>query len=238
MTCVLNGSTQGPCATYSFNPANNQVSGYTYDAAGNLINDTTYSYVWDAEGRLSQSYQAGTLAHQYTYNALNQRVEDIPETSPNLVQDFVYGAQGEMLGNIFSDPVNPSWWHVMVQDLGRLMVDADAWSGQGTAMLHYNALGTSIASTESTAGSMYQDTQYYPWGQFWQVDGGWPTGIFGGLYSMQCQFAPCPDQSQNRATTRPPSAAGWPPTRTTPAPTPATPKPGICMLTREIIRRR
>ncbi len=54
---------------------------------------------------------------------------------------------------------------------------------------------------------MYQDTQYYPWGQFWQVDGGWPTGIFGGLYSMQCQFAPCPDQSQNRD--YPPTLSRW-----------------------------
>ena len=54
---------------------------------------------------------------------------------------------------------------------------------------------------------MYQDTQYYPWGQFWQVDGGWPTGVFGGLYSMQCQFAPCPDQSQNRD--YPPTLSRW-----------------------------
>jgi hypothetical protein len=26
---------------------------YTYDAAGNLLNDGTYSYQWDAEGRLA-----------------------------------------------------------------------------------------------------------------------------------------------------------------------------------------
>ncbi len=43
MTCVINGSTNGPCPTYTFNSAYNQISGYTYDAAGNLTNDTTYS---------------------------------------------------------------------------------------------------------------------------------------------------------------------------------------------------
>jgi len=37
----------------SVNAFTNQISssGFTYDAAGNMLGDGTYSYTWDAEGR-------------------------------------------------------------------------------------------------------------------------------------------------------------------------------------------
>ncbi len=209
MTCVLNGSTNGPCPTYTFNSAYNQISGYTYDAAGNLTNDTTYTYQWDAEGRLSQSLQGTTSIHQYTYNALNQRVQDMPEVQPGNVQDFVYDPSGQMLGSVFSDPVDPGWWHIMVPALGRLFEDTDDWYGQGGAMLHYDALGTAITATQSTTNAVYQDTQYYPWVQIGTSNGGWATGNYAGLYSMQCQFEPCPDQSATRD--YPPTLGRWMP---------------------------
>ncbi len=81
--------TNGPCPTYTFNSAYNQVSGYTYDAVGNLTNDNTYTYQWDAEGRLSQSLQGTTSMHQYTYNAFNQRVQDIPAAGWRTAQPYV-----------------------------------------------------------------------------------------------------------------------------------------------------
>ena len=172
-------------------------TGHSYDAAGNLTNDTTYTYKWDAEGRLSQSYQGSTQLHQYAYNAFGQRVEDNPVQVSGYKLDSLYDPSGNKVADWFNSS-SPWWWHVMVPTLGRLFEDADEWSGQGAFTLHYNALGTAISGTQETTGPAYQDSQYYPWGQFWDSSGAWPTGDFAGLYSMQCQYVPCPDQSATR----------------------------------------
>jgi hypothetical protein len=75
MTCQTNGQTQGPCPNYAFSASTNRIStsGFTYDAAGDLTDDGTHSYQYDAEGRLI-SVDHGTTA-SYVYNALGWRVE-------------------------------------------------------------------------------------------------------------------------------------------------------------------
>jgi hypothetical protein len=35
-----------------FDTANNRISGWSYDASGNLLNDTVHSYAYDAEGKI------------------------------------------------------------------------------------------------------------------------------------------------------------------------------------------
>jgi len=45
----------------------NRIDGYSYDAAGNLMNDGTHTYLYDAENRLIQ-VDAGATAI-YTYDA-------------------------------------------------------------------------------------------------------------------------------------------------------------------------
>jgi len=58
-----------------FNKANNQIttSGYSYDAAGNLISDGVNPYSYDAEGNLVQEI-TGSGTVKFSYNALNQQV--------------------------------------------------------------------------------------------------------------------------------------------------------------------
>ena len=57
---MADGQTQGPCANWSFDTTTNQINtaAVSHDAAGNLLTDGTgvgtYSYQWDAEGRLKQ----------------------------------------------------------------------------------------------------------------------------------------------------------------------------------------
>ena len=46
-------------------------SGYTYDAAGNMLTDGTNTYTWNAEGLMSS---AGSTT--YTYDGDGQRVEN------------------------------------------------------------------------------------------------------------------------------------------------------------------
>ena len=197
--CVLNGNTNGPCAQFAYNAAN-QITGYGYDAAGNTTYDGTYTYTWDAEGRLSTSSQGVTLEHTYTYNALGQRAEDIPDTQTGNTQEWFYDPSGQVLGNFFAFPPQPAWWHITVPALGRIFEDTEDWYVGAAWIYHYNALGSALAATRQD-GTEVQDTQFYPWGWGWLNQGGWSTwstGIYAGLISFQCQFAPCMDQSQTR----------------------------------------
>ena len=61
MTCHIDGSTNGLCPQFTFNAANNRITntGYSYYATGNLHTDGTYTYTWDAEGRLTAGPQPG-----------------------------------------------------------------------------------------------------------------------------------------------------------------------------------
>ena len=82
----------------TYSSSNNQISYvtvngvntyYTYDAAGSLLNDGTYSYQWDAEGRLTAVTLSGIVVSMNTYNALGQRVEDVTQASTT---EEAYGA--------------------------------------------------------------------------------------------------------------------------------------------------
>ena len=57
--------------SYSFDANNRIASGFTYDAAGNITNDGTYTYTYDAENRIAQ-VNGGTAV--YTYDAEGRRV--------------------------------------------------------------------------------------------------------------------------------------------------------------------
>ena len=61
------------CTAQSLNVTvntNNQIAGFTYDAAGNLLNDGSKAYTWDAENRPKTA--AGTA---YTFDGTNARVK-------------------------------------------------------------------------------------------------------------------------------------------------------------------
>ena len=155
---------------------------------------------------MSQSLQGITLVHTYTYNALGQRAEDIPVAQPGNTQEFLYDPSGQVLGNLFAYPPQPGWWHITVPALGRTLVNVEQWYIGAAWINHPNALGSALVATLEN-GTVAQDTQVYPWGQIWQTNGEWATGIYAGLLSFQCQLAPCPDQSQSRD--YPPTLGRW-----------------------------
>src|SRR5208283_5763009 len=65
-------------------------SGYTYDAAGNMTNDTFHSYTYDAEGNILKVDGGTTLT--YTYDALNHRVKTVTSSATT---EYVYNAAGQ-----------------------------------------------------------------------------------------------------------------------------------------------
>jgi RHS repeat-associated protein len=79
-----------PQPQYSFNTANNQISGYSYDAAGNMINDGSHSYTYDANGNIT-AVDGGSTA-TYTYDALNHRVQTVIGSATT---EFLFNANGQ-----------------------------------------------------------------------------------------------------------------------------------------------
>ena len=68
---------------------------YVYDAAGNLIQDDRFSYLYNEANRLAEVRQGGATIATYTYNAEGQRVA---KTAGGQTRHFVYGPEGELTG--------------------------------------------------------------------------------------------------------------------------------------------
>jgi len=145
---------------YSFNPtinaANNQIttSGYTYDAAGNMTNDTVHSYTYDAEGNITR-VDGGSTA-QYVYDVFNHRIHVQTASATN---EYVYDPMGRRVSTWLS-PNN-------FGSEGRIY-----WGGRqlayrsidGTTYFdHQDMLGTERMRTtySGTVGSTYTSL---PWG--------------------------------------------------------------------------
>jgi YD repeat-containing protein len=180
MSCVTNGSTQGPCNNLTFNSANNHINtaGYAYDAAGNLTQDPTNiptnTYQWDAEGRLRAIVQSGTTFVTNTYNSLGQLVEaDYPGYNAKVLATF--DASGRELG--LYNGVGGYWWDQDVWAGGRMLAQEE--SGV-TYFLHANSLGSDTQVTNQ-AGTVLMDMLYYPWGQVWQTAGTTVDSHFAGF---------------------------------------------------------
>ena len=150
-------------------------SGYTYDSAGNVTGDGTYTYTWDGEAHLTKVVQNGTTTvSTNTYNALGQRVRDVTQTTTT---DEAYGAGGELL-----------WRYTGSSSTDRRFVPfeggilAKYYSG-GTLFDHPDQLGSNTTSTTYSGGAC-QEELFYPYGQLW-------TGA--GSCGMHQEFAKLPD---------------------------------------------
>lgn len=78
---------------------NNQLPGYAYDPAGNLLNDGVHSYAYDAENRISQVIDQNI---QYTYDVDGKRVAagvtgQVPTT------DYLYDTADRLVTLVGSD---------------------------------------------------------------------------------------------------------------------------------------
>ncbi len=163
MSCLLNGdgTTVGPCTQLTFSSSTNRIttSGYTYDAAGNMTNDSVHAYTWDAEGRLVK-VDAGSTA-TYTYDALGQRVYGVVGANPEIF--YMYDPAGNLLYATMTD----GWGGDELTEPVAGRVLASYVNGQSdTYFKHANALG-SWGLTTAHDGSVPQDQLYYPWGQTW-----------------------------------------------------------------------
>jgi len=89
-TITAGGS--GPQPSVSVNTSTNHISssGFGFDAAGNMTNDTSHSYTFDADGNITAVDGGSTAA--YVYNALNQRVRSIVGGTTT---EYVFNVNGQ-----------------------------------------------------------------------------------------------------------------------------------------------
>jgi RHS repeat-associated protein len=158
MTCVRDDQTNpiSACPVLTFGATTNRLttSGYTYDAAGNLLTDGTHSYQWDAEGRLKLVDQGGTM--DVTYNAFGQQVKE-REGWVNAFDAF-----GQWIGRYNNNTTNWDVKGVTKLDEQMLAVQGSSW----TRFVHPNALGSTTMNTDHS-GAEGGDALFYPWGQIW-----------------------------------------------------------------------
>jgi YD repeat-containing protein len=77
------------------------VDGCTYDAAGNLMNDGSHSYTYDAENRIIR-VDAGVTA-AYVYDAMGHRAQ---KTNAGGTVNYFYDTSGHQITEINS---NETW---------------------------------------------------------------------------------------------------------------------------------
>ncbi|HEY1578784.1 MAG TPA: RHS repeat-associated core domain-containing protein [Terracidiphilus sp.] len=92
---TYNGSCTTP--TFSFTGNNNRIDGYSYDAAGNLLNDGVHSYTYDAENRIWKVDGGSTAT--YVYDAEGQRIQ---RTVGGASVDYLYDTAGHQITEIGS----------------------------------------------------------------------------------------------------------------------------------------
>jgi len=126
--------------------------GYSYDAAGNMMQDlsTGYSYTYDQENRIT-----GAAGYTYTYDEAGNRVEKSNGTTGTLYWYMTPGivAESALSGNLQSEYVFFDGERVARKDLP---------SGN-IAYYFADTLKTASVITDA-AGNIKSESDYYPWG--------------------------------------------------------------------------
>ncbi|HEV2388531.1 MAG TPA: RHS repeat-associated core domain-containing protein [Candidatus Acidoferrales bacterium] len=163
--------TSGTCPTSSlgFN-TNNQItspSGYHYDAAGNMTNDTVHGYTYDAEGRIL-TVDGGTGA--YVYDAFGRRIE---KTTGSTSVIYLYDLSGHEIavvsaaGGNLQDDIYVGSRHLAM------------YTNATTSFFHADQVGAERARTTVT-GTVDSTCTSLPFGDSQSCTGGEPLGRFAG----------------------------------------------------------
>jgi RHS repeat-associated protein len=149
--------TKGTCGAWSSTyTANNQISGYSYDAAGNLLYDGQHSYTYNAENRITAVDGGSTAA--YVYDALGQRVS---KTANGLESDYILDASGN-IRTVFGDGCGTGCWAA-----GYTYANGGLISVYGNSTTYFASrdhLGSTRLWT-SLNQSIYDSLDYLPFGE-------------------------------------------------------------------------
>jgi RHS repeat-associated protein len=149
--------TGGTCNTshLGFDPYNrlNSPSGFTYDAAGNLLGDGTYTYSYDAEERLISV--GGLSSASYVYDAMGRRVQRTVGSSSAY---YLYDLDGNVTSDILPSGGDAADY---IFAGGRLVAE---YASGTTYFVHQDHLGSTRLLT-GVSGTVQDCYAYYPFGE-------------------------------------------------------------------------
>ncbi|WP_161668728.1 RHS repeat domain-containing protein [Kallotenue papyrolyticum] len=155
---------------YTYNAAD-QVVGWTYDATGNLLNDGTTTYVYDALGRLTSTTHSGSTT-THSYNGEGVLVaQTTSSTTTHYTQDLV-----APLSQILQRQQGTQRTDYVYGRERLLALDGTAQTWYGS-----DALG-SVRQTLSSSGAALSKLHYDPWGM---PQGGATPPTFGFTGELQ-----------------------------------------------------
>ena len=154
-----------PTTSASITPASNRVAGYTYDAAGNVIDDGTTTFVYDAAGRLVSATDKTTQqVTSYVYDADGFRIKTISPT-----ETVTYIRSGaNVVAEYDGTPVvaSPDREHVY---FGGTLAATHDHAAQDLQYHHWDHLSMRL-STDDT-GAVVNRQGHYPYGEQWYRTG-------------------------------------------------------------------
>ena len=155
----------GPQPMYSFGGLNNRLDGYSYDAAGNLLNDLTHRYTYDPENRIISEDNGATT---YAYDAAGERVA---KTNGGTVTDIIYDREGHVI--LYNSTVPAGTPFVELYVVGMHLGTYDMNSTVTATIFYYDHsdwLGTERART-SLAGVACETMVSLPFGDGQAISG-------------------------------------------------------------------
>jgi len=155
-------ATGGTCFTFQVSSdGNNRLVGFSYDAAGNILNDGNHTYTYDAENRIIQVDGGQTAT--YTYDALGRRVEKV---SGSTKTDYIYGAGGKVVTEYNNGCASICWATSYIYFAGRLTA---IYKDATTYFVHGDHLGSTRLMTKLDQ-TLEDSMDYQPFGE--QIHGG------------------------------------------------------------------
>lgn len=130
-------------------------NGISYDALGNITNDGSHSYTFDAENRIIQ-VDGGTTA-TYLYDAFNRRVQKTTSTG---TLNYTYDL-GNNVNVVYSGTSTPLSFARAEVFLGSSHLAT--YTASHTYFHHQSSLGSRATTTDET-GAKVQDCEWYPFG--------------------------------------------------------------------------
>ncbi len=136
--------------------SNNRLSGITYDAAGNVVNDGTgNTFVYDAENRIISVTNNGATT-TYTYHADGRRVKKSSGTN------YWYGLGGETLAETDASGNFTNYIYFAGQRLARNIPQPSPNPADIKYYVTDHLHSTAVFADKS--GTVLDDNDFYPWG--------------------------------------------------------------------------
>jgi RHS repeat-associated protein len=158
-TATGTGNASAVQPNLAFYGNNNQVSGWDYDAAGNLLNDNRNTYAYDAEGRIVSLNSTPT----YAYDAEGHRVAKLGSGGA-AATSYILDLGGNQVTELNA---SGGWKHSNVWTAGgRLLATYEGPAGTDTVGYHFHLtdwLGTQRMQT-TAAGNQEEECYSYPFG--------------------------------------------------------------------------